>query len=458
MNVALPFRRKFSRSLLLLLAGWGMAVVYTVAATTWPPAAPKTPYARSNDSTGNSTAVDKPVPGYIGPEGNGVAPYDLGGGLILNNDQYVNPAFVGWATSVVDYSPARPDLIESDWLNPAVAIGPASADVFDVTSLGDLTAADITVKTPPGSITLGFATAISDGPGPDFAVFGNAFNLNGAVTVFAKLAFVEVSSNGTDFARFPCVDTNTKPAGTTWSYVVSDPTKIYNFFGKADNAYGQSWGVPFDLAVLTNHPLVVAGKVDLQHIRYVRLVAVVGNGSTKDTYNHVVYDPWPTQGSPGPEVQAVGVLHAPPSFFTWVAAISNIALRGVDDNPAGDGVPNLMAYALGATAGQAVPITMRPKMTLDASGRPTLTFPSSTATDLNLIVEAATVLNADTVWTPIAQSAGGSAWTVLTDISGQALSVITINSASHTVSVATLTPPAPGTAKFLRLRVTQANP
>jgi hypothetical protein len=91
---------------------------------------------------------------------------------------------------------------------------------------------------------------------------------------------------------------------------VANPTLIYNLFGKAVNGYGASWGVPFDLAELRQHPLVAAGLLDLNNVRFVRLVAVVGNGQQSiDAYGHPIYDPWPTTGSPGPEVQAIGVLN-----------------------------------------------------------------------------------------------------------------------------------------------------
>ncbi len=437
-----------------LLAGWGVLGGLTLLAA-WPPAQPAGPYALSYNPENGSKPLDLPIPGYIGPEGDGVAPYDLGDGTILNTDQYVNPVFLGWATSVVNYSPARPDLIQSEWMDPAITLGPPSADVFDVVSLGDLSTSDLAAGTAPGSIVLGFATDIADGPGADFVVFGNAFDLNGVNSVFAKLAYVEVSSDGVNFVRFPSVDTNAKPSGTSWPYMTSDPTKIYNLFGKTSNSYGESWGVPFDLAQLATSPQALAGTLDLQHVRYVRLVAVVGNGSSKDAYNHIIYDPWLTTGSPGPEVQAIGVLHAPPSFLLWSNGIANASLRGALNNPSGDGVPNLLAYALGATAGHATPASLRPLMGRDSSGRPNLTFPTPTATDVTLDVETATSLGVNTVWTPIAQSTAGGAWATLLDAKGHALAVVTLNAASHSVTVAVPVAPAPGTMIFIRLRATE---
>jgi hypothetical protein len=304
---------------------------------------------------------------------------------------------------------------------------------------------------------LGFATDIADGTGADFVVFGNAFDLNGENSVFAKLAYVEVSSDGVNFVRFPSVDTNAKPTTTSWPYMTSDPTKVYNLFGKTSNSYGSSWGVPFDLAQLATSPQAIAGTLDLQHVRYVRLVAVVGNGSSKDAYGHTIYSPWLTTGSPGPEVQAVGVLHAPASFILWANAIANTQQRGAFDNPSIDGVPNLLAYALGATAGKPLKASLRPILSRDGSGRPSLTFPAPTAPDVTLDVETATALGVNAVWTPIAQSTAGGAWSSLTDAKSHALAVVTLNVAGHTVTVAVPTPPAPGAAIFIRLRATELN-
>ena len=49
-----------------------------------------------------------------------------------------------------------------------------------------------------GVAILTFDTPLSDGPGPDFAVFENAF-----LETFLELAFVEVSSDDVNYFRFP---------------------------------------------------------------------------------------------------------------------------------------------------------------------------------------------------------------------------------------------------------------
>src|SRR5262249_51211439 len=76
---------------------------------------------------------------------------------------------------------------------PEDALGPAlGTDTLDTVSLGD-----------GGSLTLFFPGGIGNGAGDDFAVYENGFF--GPDGLFAELAFVEVSSNGSDFARFPAV-------------------------------------------------------------------------------------------------------------------------------------------------------------------------------------------------------------------------------------------------------------
>lgn len=331
MNVRFQHAVHFLPSLLAALAGWGGLHAQTNAPN-WPPPSPAGPYALGYDPEDGRVAIDEPIPGFIGPAGDGVAPYGS-----QNLQQYVNPVFVEWASTVANYSPARPELIESCYVDPSVALGTISGNVFDVVSLGDLSALDIAEGLAPGTITLSFDAPIGDGSGPDFAVFGNAFNLRGrTLQVFSKLAFVEVSSDGVNFARFPSVDTNPKPAQSTWPYMVANPTLIYNLFGKAINGYGYSWGVPFDLADLRQHPLVAAGLLDLQNVRYVRLVAVVGDGRhSSDAYGHPIYDPWPTTGSPGPEVQAIGVLNigTSPDSANASAASANFSNNGGRNSP-----------------------------------------------------------------------------------------------------------------------------
>ena len=122
-------------------------------------------------------------------------------------------SITAWANAVDDYSPTA-EVVEFDMFGggphnvPANGLGPADGVTV---SLGDLDTAAINSGTAPGSITVHFQETLLDGPGADFAVFENAgafFNSHDVNFLFAELAFVEVSSNGLDYARFPAISLN----------------------------------------------------------------------------------------------------------------------------------------------------------------------------------------------------------------------------------------------------------
>jgi hypothetical protein len=81
---------------------------------------------------------------------------------------------------------------------PEVVLGPPHGGgccqgSLDVVSLGN-----------GGSIVVGFDhNGIVDGPGPDFVVFENPFEID-EDSVFAELGTVEVSDDGVDWVAFPC--------------------------------------------------------------------------------------------------------------------------------------------------------------------------------------------------------------------------------------------------------------
>ncbi len=176
----------------------------------------------------------------------------------------------------------------------------------------------------PGSLTLGFSAAIFDGAGADFAVFENGFAFGGPTSLFAEFAFVEVSSNGTDFARFAAISTNTAPTATSGSFQGFDVTNVSNLAGK----HASDWGTPFDLAELVGSPLVTGGLLDLAAINYVRLVDVVGSGElldggtpiagiARDSLGNPILDNWLTFNAAGFDylglpTRAVGVVHSAP--------------------------------------------------------------------------------------------------------------------------------------------------
>lgn len=198
-------------------------------------------------------------------------------------------------------------------------------------SLGDLDAPEIANGDPPGYLTVTFPRGIRNRAGHDFAVFENGFVFPSDPHLFAELAFVEVSSNGTDFARFPAISTNTTWQGTFGqSFGGFDMTNVHNLAGK----HAAGFGTPFDLDDLLADPLVVSGHVNLNNIQYVKLVDIPGSGAFLDSLGNPILDAWLTTGSTGgfdfrlPVGQGVGVIHAvpePASFallaLAWMAGM-----------------------------------------------------------------------------------------------------------------------------------------
>ena len=194
-----------------------------------------------------------------------------------------DPAFVGWATGYENY------LVGSDcsanWQTPEKALGKAVGTSHDIVSLGR-----------GGEITLLFDNAIKNGQGYDFAVFENGFS-----DTFLDLAWVEVSSDGENFFRFDNDSQTTSPVA---AFGTVDPTNLTGLAGK----YKQGYGTPFDLEDLVG----VSPLLDVDHVGYVKLVDIVGDGACLDTDGDVIYDPYPTSGSAGFDLEALGVIHAVP--------------------------------------------------------------------------------------------------------------------------------------------------
>jgi hypothetical protein len=270
------------------------------------------------------------VNGYIGDDWRHANPLE-------DEDAILNPIFRGWATAVGSYEPA-PD-VWYDWSDPTMALGPVTGDNIDIVSLGDLSQSQINQGVPPGRITLVFGNPydsndpshIRDVRGYDFVVFENAFlstNTTGegsiAGEMFAELGYVEVSSDGVNFARFPSISLTTGAVGTYGTIEISD---VFNLAGKHPNAYGVCTGTPFDLSEIADDPNVVSGLVDINNISYVRIVDIPGSGNFHDDAveyidpvtrpdwdyydtSHPVYDAWVTWGSGGFDLEAIGVLHS----------------------------------------------------------------------------------------------------------------------------------------------------
>lgn len=255
-----------------------------------------------------------------------------------------SPLFTGWADGYtqLSYGTGVDDL----WKTPQKALGQATSDTYDIVSLGN-----------GGQITLTFSKPIVDGPGFDLAVFEN-----GISDTFLELAWVEVSSDGIHFCRFPNFYAGTNAVG---GYAGHDTTLIYGLASK----YRQAYGTPFDLSELTETYSTATSGVssvytaeykstltnnypylDTQNIRYVRIIDILGDGSAKEASGRSIYDPTPTFGSGGFDLEAVGVIHQ----MLTLPQLQHIYVEPV---------PNLIAGAtntwqLRASASSGLPVRM----------------------------------------------------------------------------------------------------
>jgi len=211
-----------------------------------------------------------------------------------------SPQIVTWATGcsikrgLMDI--AQPALGYSSSGDSSLAVGFADNMVV---SLGD-----------SGIATLVFSSPITNAPGPDFAVFENGFlNMADNEEAFLELAFVEVSSDGINYFRFPSTSLTQitqQISGTgapgTGDYI--NARQINNLAGK----YITKNGTPFDLEEMKE----VAG-LDVNAVTHVRLVDVIGSLNTHSSTDHsgnVINDPYPTPfPTCGFDLDAIAVLH-----------------------------------------------------------------------------------------------------------------------------------------------------
>ena len=259
--------------------GWGWSYTYVYPMTIYPVTVP--------DTTGGSGSDTIPT---VGPFCGGVGT-DGCNAIAANDNQ-----FVAWATGVV--LTRGPQMITNP-TGPLAshgteteAIGPATMNnSMEAVSLGD-----------GGSALLTFERPIRNGEGPDFVVFEND-----NIGTFLELAFVEVSSDGEHFVRFPATSL-TPTDEQVGSFGSVDPTFINNLAGKFRIGYG----VPFDLEELAD-----SANIDLDSIVYVRVIDVIGTidpqYASYDAFGHIVNDPWPTNfASSGFDLSGVGVIHQKP--------------------------------------------------------------------------------------------------------------------------------------------------
>lgn len=189
-----------------------------------------------------------------------------------------------WANKVVSYQYFSE--IDSAFTDKNNALGKAGGNSYEITCLGD-----------SGSITVSFPKAITNGEDVDFAIFENSFDNS-----FLEFAYVEVSTDGANFVRFPSAYLGTDPIP---GYGGQDTKNVGGLAGK----YKQGFGDPYDLEVLKYHPDVQNKLIDIDNIKYIRIQDIKGDGSCTDSFGRKIYDPYPGGGSPGFDLDGIAVIN-----------------------------------------------------------------------------------------------------------------------------------------------------
>lgn len=187
---------------------------------------------------------------------------------------------------------------------------------------------------PPGSgaVSLGdggfaiatFTNPVGNGDGFDFAVFEN-----GISNTFLELAFVEVSSDGVNYFRFPS-HSETQTQTPIGGFGALDARNLNNLAGK----YKAGFGTPFDLSDLPDNPLL--NKNAITHIKIIDVVGTLNpQYATYDSYGNMINDQYPTPfHSGGFDLTGIGVINQ------GQLQIADNSIKGfsVYPNPAADTV------------------------------------------------------------------------------------------------------------------------
>lgn len=228
-----------------------------------------------------------------------------------------DPSIKGWATNCsVNRGWMDIDTVSKGKVTFGADIDGVGAADNSLVSLGD-----------SGMAVLTFNNVIYNGTGIDFVVFENGFtNGSNPEEAFLEYAFVEVSSDGTNYTRFPAsclIDSTQVPMAGQYA----NARKINNLAGKYIGGYGTG----FDLQELAGTP-----GLDIDNITHIRLVDVVGSigaHAQRDKDGIKVNDPYPTAfPSGGFDLDAVGAM-----YLKWPSAIPNFAKEvnlSVYPNPA----------------------------------------------------------------------------------------------------------------------------
>jgi len=175
---------------------------------------------------------------------------------------------------------------------PSNALGPPVGEGLSQGSL------DVYSTGSGGSITVELDVPALDGPGADLIVSENPFLVAPGASTWVEAAFVEVSTTGAVFVRFPTRYAG--PPGPFAPFTGAAPGWYRGFAGVLPVTTNPANGIDpldvvaangdaFDLADLADHPDVVSGAVDLDLIRFVRLVDVEA-GVDQDELGTTVWD------------------------------------------------------------------------------------------------------------------------------------------------------------------------
>ncbi len=202
--------------------------------------------------------------------------------------------FIAWATGIelqrgyVNISNPSQEHEGSNYATYGTAEDALGIPTNNVVSLGDA-----------GEAILTFETPIGDGDGFDFVVFENSFS-----DTFLELAFVEVSSDGVNYVRFPS-HSETQTETQVGGFEILDPSYLNNLAGK----YKGLFGTPFDLSDLEEDALL-----DKNNITHIKIIDVVGSidpaYASYDSYGNAINDPFPTPFySSGFDLDGIGVIN-----------------------------------------------------------------------------------------------------------------------------------------------------
>lgn len=137
-----------------------------------------------------------------------------------------------------------------------------------------------------GVALITFSAPIIDGEGDDFCVFENGFT-----STYLELGFVEVSSDGEHFYRFPAT------SYTTYNDI--RPELLNNIAGK----YEVGWGTPFDLSEIEDDEFF-----NRNNVRYVRIVDIIAGVDT-DSQGNIIYDAQSGGWATGFDFTGLGVIN-----------------------------------------------------------------------------------------------------------------------------------------------------